>query len=555
MLSKVQAKQALSFAIILGDLFARKSSESGCDDVDALLKGEITVPLPTYFMVGQEPLPTEVVEKLHASSHELCHNLFFLGRRSTFKTSEGIKIVTLGGSFVQEEPKAPDYLPYFTEKDARVLHGANSADILLSNEWPLGVSSGSRSAKDDIKKEPLPASQQCISNLCSTIKPRYHFSPSPTFFFEREPFWHAPSETESTTRIVTRFISLGSFRNSFNAKFIYAFSLDPVDGATNITAQLPLSITPSPFTLAQKRRPLPDQRFQDANFHGDQNGRNSHRRLKRSLVPAGPEECFFCISNPEFEKHMVVSIGNESYVTISKGPLPTLTTFPALGSAFPAHMLIIPFSHTSTLSAISDVNTRSATFQEMLRYCLAMNSMLHKLTATALPEQQLSSVTFEVSRSRVRHIGWQWLPVPADYAVKGLVEAAFRLKAEDFRYAPFIDVDPDAEVNSNVGEYFRVWVPVSAGADVKAEGHDEAASGETKQWQPAGWKIKSMYIPIAPEQGFDLQFGRKVMAGLLQAEGREKWDLVRQSADEETECAERFKEALREFDFTLKEEE
>lgn len=550
MLGKVQAKQNLSFAILLGDLFS-ESTPGTDDDFDDLLNGEIAVPLPTYFTVGVKPLPPNVVTKLAASSNELCHNLFFLGRRGTFKTSEGVRIVTLGGALVQQLPEHPDYEPFFTETDARTLHGARNADILLSSEWPLDVNSGSQSARDDIREEPLPQAQQCISNLCSTLKPRYHFSTSSTFFFEREPFYHTPSDPNNDTRQVTRFLSLSPFKNPSGAKFIYAFNLDPSEPTSLSTIQLPPSTTPSPFTTASKRRPFADQRSTYDRFngghHADHHGpRKRANNTNNNFTPAGPSECFFCLSNPLFEKHMVVSIGNESYVTVSKGPLPTLTTFPALDGAFPGHMLIIPLSHVSTLSAVGDAATRTATFNEMGRFRKAMDQMLRaKINATVSSEEQkLASVAFEVSRGRVRHLGWQWLPVPAEYGVKGLVEAAFKVKAEDFGYEPFVGIDPDEQVPLDVGEYFRVWVP--AKPDSANETSDE------QQPPPSGeWKTKSLYTPLAPQQSFDLQFGRKVMAGLLQVEGREKWDLVRQSVEEETACAEAFKLAFGEFDFSL----
>ncbi|KAL9622875.1 MAG: hypothetical protein Q9160_002801 [Pyrenula sp. 1 TL-2023] len=551
MLGKVQTKQNLSFAILLGDLFGESSSE--VEDVLALLKGEIAVPLPTYFAIGNAPLPTSVVAKLKASSNELCHNLFFLGRRGTFKTSEGVKIVTLGGSLMQQLPENPEYEPFFTENDARGLHGANNADILLSSEWPLGLNSGSQSARDDIRDEPLPQAQQCISNLCSTLKPRYHFSTSSTFFFEREPFYHTPSDPNNDTRQVTRFLSLSSFKNPSGAKFVYAFNLDPSEPTSLPPTQLPPSTTPSPFTTAPKRLPPhTDQRSTYNRFNGNEHDHH-HRPRKRNnnnnFTPAGPSECFFCLSNPLFEKHMVVSIGNESYVTISKGPLPTLTTFPALNGAFPGHMLIIPLSHVSTLANVGDASTHAATFAEMGRFRKAMDQMLLKINAK-VPEkhQRLASVTFEVSRNRVRHLGWQWLPVPAEYGAKGLVEAAFRVKAEDFGYEPFVKIGPEEQVPGDVGEYFRVWVPTKPDTDTAMEGMDGGEAGEREQGE---WKTKSLYTPLRAEQSFDLQFGRKVMAGLLQVEGRERWDLVRQSVEEETGCAEKFKEAFKEFDFSL----
>merc|ERR1711977_771473 len=70
--SKLHVSNQFSLAVVAGNLFAEDDTAVG-----DLLEGRINIPLPTYFTI--------------------CANLHYLGKRSTTKTSEGIKIVTLGG--------------------------------------------------------------------------------------------------------------------------------------------------------------------------------------------------------------------------------------------------------------------------------------------------------------------------------------------------------------------------------------------------------------------------------------------------------------------------
>ena len=65
-------------------------------------------------------LPAAVVEKLTANDGELCPNLYVLGRKSTVKTSEGLKLVAVGGKYARgsDEAMSP-YEPTFTDIDAQ----------------------------------------------------------------------------------------------------------------------------------------------------------------------------------------------------------------------------------------------------------------------------------------------------------------------------------------------------------------------------------------------------------------------------------------------------
>ncbi len=143
------------------------------------------------------------------------------------------------------------YLPFHTVGDAKSLHGANSADILLTTTWPYSIRTGSKVVlPNDITP---PEGSEHIAQLCAALKPRYHFSSSPDLFFEREPFFHSPTQDELNVRPVTRFISLARQGNTSKQKSIYAFSLQ---SSPDPTSPLPVGTTASPFKsqLNSKKR-------------------------------------------------------------------------------------------------------------------------------------------------------------------------------------------------------------------------------------------------------------------------------------------------------------
>lgn len=506
------------------------------------------MPLPTYFTLGKHALPQKITERLDEEG-EICPNLYFLGKRSTTKTSEGVRIVALGGSLdpnVTAGLSKDKYLPFHTEGDAKSLHGANTADILLTSCWPSSIQTGSRIVIPDQAEEPV--TEQCIADLCAKLKPRYHFSTSPEFFYEREPFFHQPTEDQPDMRPITRFLSLASFDNPGKQKWLYAFSLDP-NASPPIT--LPVGTTASPLGQNfKKRQRLPDQEQAYSRFPQHD---NHHRHPKRhKQPPPTPAECFFCLSNPALATHLITSIGTDTYLTTAKGPLSTASTFPSL--TYPAHILIIPLTHSPTLDTIPDHATRDSTYKEMQRYRSALHAMLVEKSSGTL-----GAVTWEVSRAGGIHVHWQFLSVPTELIGKGLVEAAFQVEAENEKYPPF----QRREIGDGSGEksdFFRVWIWApelhrsngSAKSDENNNNQTPATALAIENEAEKG-KETSLVLPLTPAFRFNLQFGRKVMAKLLQLEGRFDWRECLQAQAEETADAEAFKAAFRKFDFSLEE--
>lgn len=71
---------------------------------------------------------------------------------------------------------------------------------------------------------------------------------------------------------------------------------------------------------------------------------SSRRHGVRELTDsdaAVADECWFCLSNPKVTKHLIASIGSETYVTLPKGQVCSTDSSPVPGGG---HVLIIPVS-------------------------------------------------------------------------------------------------------------------------------------------------------------------------------------------------------------------
>lgn len=530
-LSKLHAKNAFAFAIIAGDLFADPTHETDPQSaaIDQLIQGKIEVPLPVYFALGRTPLPSRVIEKLESNNGEICDNMMFLGKRTTIKTSEGIRIVALGGVLdpnVDVALSKDRFTPMHSNGDANSLKGATTADILVTAEWPENILRGSKTASEELAPN---RSQENVADLCAALKPRYHFTTSPANgnFYEREPFFHTPEDGSdpSDGYKITRFISLAPYGNASKQKWVYAFSLDP-KAPDPVT--IPTGATASPLTAPAKKRQALDQqgqefsRYSGANTYGN-DSRPYKKRRGAKQAPPGPEDCFFCLSNPDLSTHLITSIGENAYMTTAKGPLTTSDTYSDEGLESPGHMLIIPLAHSATLANIADAESRKETLEEMQRFKTAA----HKMIST-VSDGKLGTVTWEVCRSQGIHTHWQNLPVPIDLIKRGLVEAAFKVEAENDHYPPFeITQEDDADDHN---DRVDVWISNTDG------GTD-----------------KKMSLPLSSDFRFDLQFPRRVMAKLLSLEKRMHWRDCAQSVEDETRDAEKWKVAFKDYDFTLAE--
>lgn len=450
---------------------------------------------------------------------QVCENLHFLGKRSVTNTSDGIRIVALGGALdktIVAGQSKEQHLPLHTPDDAKALRGANTADILLTTCWPSNIWAKSARALSADVQATIPSTDQ-VADLCAVLKPRYHFAAAPgDIFYEREPFFHPSDSSDSDQRHVTRFISLAPLGNASKAKAMYAFNIVPKE----LTTSIPHGSTMSPLIPNSKKRraPIDDQ----ANGHGQYNGGRRVKRKREQPSPPGPDRCFFCLTNTDIDTHMICCIGDDSYVTTAKGPLPSPKTSASSGLSFPGHQLIIALSHEPTIRAMGE--DANKTYQEMTRFRESMQAMVADST-----KFKLGGITFEITRQSGIHAHWQFIPIPSDLIRKGLVEAGFRVEAENRQYPPFEELALGSGVEET-SDFFRLWI--------------WSDDGDT------GVQSKELVMRFDGSIRFDLQFGRKVVAKLLGLEDRAYWQDVVQSIADETHDAENFKEAFKPWDFT-----
>nr|POE93297.1 cwf19-like protein [Quercus suber] len=541
-LTKLHATQKFAFVIIAGNLFAHKDKATAEqeEEVTELLNGNIEIPLPTYFALGHHELPDLVVQKLQSNAGELCANLTILGRKVSFKTSEGFRIVALGGTFYAgEDTPMAEFDAMYTNTDVAALSKTEGeVDFLITSDWPDRVRYLSSLPYND--KEPIML--QSIADLCKALKPRYHFSTS-SMSYEREPFYHVRPQQGAPPPPVTRFISLAPFNLASSApgrKWIKAFQLQPAAPPPDNRD----GFTLSPFAVAsrgspKRKREVNDAgtnlRFGNGHAYNDRNQpsqHNSQRGSKRRRgggdqlrPPPGPQDCYFCFVNPNNAAHMIGSVGNTCYVTVAKGPLSERTTFPQLG--FPGHMLIMPQNHAPTLASLQELDDnkpyRNPAVAEMTQYRNALQIMIaNKSRPDPEKTAELGAVTWEVSRANGIHIHWQFLPVKTDMVLDGLVETAFDVMAENLGYPKFVKED-EKIAGVEQGDFFKVTI-----------------------WCES--KTTVIALPLNGSFRFDIQLGRTTMAKLLGLENRMSWKECSQPVQEETRDCEMFREAFRDLD-------
>lgn len=150
--------------------------------------------------------------------------------------------------------------------------------------------------------------------------------------------------------------------------------------------------------------------------------RNCPERSQQPRQPRGEQpkldSCWFCLSNPKVEKHLIVSIGSEMYVTLAKGPVVTSkdSQVPGLG-----HLLMIPITHYPTFGKIP-METQIEVVAELEKYKSAIRRLFDQYGQDI--------VIFEVSRESFKglsHAHIQIVPVPKSKS--DLVEKIAREKA------------------------------------------------------------------------------------------------------------------------------
>jgi hypothetical protein len=349
-ISSMHIKHQFEMCLCTGDLVG--------SDLKSILEQKISCPIPLYFIQGKYPIEEKTRELLQQSGGYLGPNIVYLGSHGVLQTATGIKIAYLGGT-----------LGYFNDLSMEIFDQHSDIDLLLTFEWPLGVESGSELFK---RKSKIVTGQEIISQIVSQIQPRYHFACSNGMFFEREPYRNIKDSLKQT-----RFVGMGHFGNIQKERWFYAFTLTPSTAISSTTTPCPF-LTSGIVKPSQKRAISSDGSFfwndsATTQFNSNQKQKTKHCtickvkncvHLQQRAIPEGylcricgnpghhikdcphgysagtkkrkkkdNSKCWFCLSNPEIEAHLIINIAQECYIALAKGGL------------IPHHLLIVPIVH------------------------------------------------------------------------------------------------------------------------------------------------------------------------------------------------------------------
>jgi hypothetical protein len=476
-LVNAQNKKAgpFEFSLFLGDNFTNPKTDLASLNPD----------IPIYFTKG---------EKKILDTSNLHHNFSYLGEIGVHKLSCGLKIGYVYGNL--KEHSSEDIIAKFR---------GQQVDILITYLWP-----------DAIAKEEklLLCGDTKLDSLIDAVKPQYWFAcgGDKGRYFERKPY--------SIDGRITRFISLATM-DLGRWYFAFNISLNPL-----IPQGIKLSDHPTTSTRGLKRN--------DAHFDEDKDILLKKKNaLSNSNAEVTQKPCFLCLSTPNFELHMVISVGNLCFLTISRGPL---TLKKELG--FSGHGMIVLIEHYPTLRSYvqsGDNNEKvedSAVVKEITKYETSLVSMFRSLG-------NYSVIFWEISRKRSVHGHIQFVPVDDriilnfQKVLESQIQYDKKLYPEPLHFIKFTKDDDLTELNDVINTQNYVLFTVYERSNV------------------IKYLIK---LGTDDDKYFDSQFPRKVVAVLLNLKNRIHWLKCKETREEESVQKANFQDKYHDFDVMKKDD-
>ncbi|CAB3228856.1 unnamed protein product [Arctia plantaginis] len=469
------------------------------------------VPVTTYIFGPSKP---EHVPLYCEEGSEIVPNVIYMGRRGIFTTSADVKIAYLTGLSRRELGKEIPMCT-FEPSDCSTVRDAcfrgqseyRGVDVLITTLWPAGIQQD-ESQKIDLEQDKL---SNLLSWLAIHIKPRYHFVPSDKYY-ERQPYRNL-SEHQDYRECTSRFIALGPVGNKMKEKWIYACSLQPItkmrvtDLLQGTTDETPCPYDPELLKQNQPGKAVKfcgnGQFFFNMDTPEEDQGRRKRKggdNQERKRIDIDPDSCWFCLSSPSVEKHLVISVGTNCYLALAKGPLS------------PYHVLILPIAHYQAITKVSD-----EIVDEINKFKAALKKFANDLNML---------VVFFERNYKTSHMQIQCVPVPksCESEILEVFQDEAGINSIQIEVLPhFADI---RQVSLPGAPYF----------------HAELPSGEQ--------------LYARTKQHFPLHFGRDVLSSppILNCEDKADWRQCQLSREEEDQFVKEFREKFRPYDFTAEED-
>ncbi|KAJ1289440.1 hypothetical protein BS78_02G164100 [Paspalum vaginatum] len=492
---------------------------------------------------------------------EICPNLFWLRGSNRF-TLHGLSVVYLSGKKGLGGPGC--YSQDDVDALRALAEEPGIVDLFLTNEWPAGVVNGADTSNVPNQVLDPHGYDPVVAELVAEIKPRYHIAGTKGVFYSREPyvndssahvtrfiglanvgnkekqkFIHAISPTPAS--IMSSADIHAKPPNATLSPYAASAKSAPIEEAP----KRPAEDTDAQYWRYDVKRQRQGEaeggrlcfkftssgsctRGSNCNFRHDEGAVEHYQRhvcfdfLNKGKCERGPEckyvhslsqetrreqrrpvesSCWFCLSSPDVESHLVISIGEGYYCALAKGPL------------VPDHVLMIPVEHCpSTLVMPPEAEA------ELGRYKNALGKYFEKHGKTA--------VYFEWVSQLSRHANLQVVPVP--FAKADAVNKIFHLAAKRLGFEFSVVNRDDAKL-----------------ARESLISQSESKSSLFYVELPEGRILLHM---IDSNEKFPAQFGREVLAGLLSMADRADWRNCKLSKEEEIQMVDDFKKGFREFD-------
>ena len=249
------------------------------------------------------------------------------------------------------------------------------------------------------------------------------------------------------------------------------------------------------------------------------------------LLSIEPSQCHFCFNNPNVADHMLISIAENSYLTLAKGPV----SVPQNGLKFPGHVIITPIEHKPKLSSfcIEEEQTSKITDSKLYKELVSYEHSLANMFA----KNDMGTVFFDFNTVNGVHYHIQCVPVPVKFLQKVGIAIDRQFKYHGKKFGEDTLVPFKKFVDEEDEEYLKII-------------NDQSMNFIQFKIMNSRGKCEMFISTFDPANRIDMQFGRSVLAYVLNQPKRHFWNNpeCQETVEQEKAHVEKFQVAYNDFD-------